>query len=122
MTLSVLTLSPPMTPRRKFELHSIALCRFNNSVPVSLSCVSNHTSVSQSKHDALDSIKSTRAVGELETLVSEVLNELNGVVGGFTLSVGGDDEDRSTSFGELIEVLKVVFLWVAYEGSDRKPI
>jgi len=76
--------------------------------------------VSQSKHDVLDSIKSMRAVGELETLVGEVLNELNGVVGGFTLSVGGDDEDRGTSFGELIEVLEVVLLWVAYEGSEAE--
>lgn len=61
-----------------------------------------------------------RAVGELEALVGEVLYDLDGVVGRFAFSVGRDDEDRGATFGELIEVLEIVFLWVAYEGSDTE--
>ena len=34
---------------------------------------------------------------------------MDGVVGGFALSVSGDDENCGGSFGELIEILEVVF-------------
>ena len=45
---------------------------------------------------------------------------MNGVVCWFTFSVGSDDEDCSTSFGDLIEVFEVVFLRVAYQGSKTE--
>ena len=61
-----------------------------------------------------------RTVGKLESLVGEVLYELNGFVGWFSLSVSGDDEDRCASLGKLIEVFEVVFLWVAHEGSESE--
>ena len=76
--------------------------------------------VAQPEHDVVQSLESVRAIGKLETLVGEVLQELNGVVGRFALSVGGDDEDRDGAFGKLVEVFKVVFLRVAYEGSETE--
>jgi hypothetical protein len=59
-------------------------------------------------------------VGERESLVGagELLQELNCVVGGSALSVGGDDENCGASFGEIFEV---VFLWAVHEGSGTKP-
>ena len=44
---------------------------------------------------------------------------MDGVVGGFALSVSGDDENCGGSFGELIEILEVVFFWIAYTREAR---
>ena len=46
---------------------------------------------------------------------------MDGVAGGFALSVSGDDEDYGGSFGELIEIPEVVFFWVAYKGGETEP-
>jgi hypothetical protein len=56
-------------------------------------------------------------IGERESLVGELLQELNGIVSSTALSVGGNDEDCGASFGE---VFKVVFLWTVHEGSGTK--
>jgi len=56
--------------------------------------------VSQPEDDIVRYIEPMRTVGKFESLVGEVLYELNGVVDWFSLSVSGDDEDRSASFGK----------------------
>lgn len=41
--------------------------------------------------------------------------EFYSIVGGFTFTVGSDDEENARVFGDLVEILKVVFFWVTDE-------
>ena len=71
--------------------------------------------VPQTKHDVLEAIEFVLSVGELEGLILEVLQQGDGVVGRFALAVCREHEDDSAVLGDLVEVLEVVVLRVAYE-------
>lgn len=76
--------------------------------------------VTETEDDVFESRKLVLAVRELERLVREVLAELDGVVRGFTLTIGSHNEENAAVLRELAQVLKVAFLGVTYERSQAE--
>ncbi len=71
--------------------------------------------VPETENDVFETGKLVLAVRELKRLVRKVLAELNGVVRGFTLTIGSHNEENTAVLRELAEVLKVAFLGVTHE-------
>lgn len=76
--------------------------------------------VAEPEDNVLETVELMSTVAELERLVGEVLHKLNSVVGRFAFTVGSHHENCSTTLGNLVQVLKVIFFGVTYEGSETE--
>lgn len=76
--------------------------------------------VAEAEDNVLETVELMFTLAELERLVGEVLHKLDSIVGRFTFTVGSHHENRSTILGNLVQVLKVIFFGVAYEGSETE--
>lgn len=76
--------------------------------------------VTETEDHIFEALELMLAVRELEGLVREVLTELNGVVRGLSLTVGGHDEKDAAVVGDLVEILEVVLLGVAHERRETE--
>jgi hypothetical protein len=76
--------------------------------------------IAETKNDVLESWEGMLAVAELERGVTKILHELYGIVGRFALTVCGHDEEGCTIGWYLVEILKVVFLWITDERGKTK--
>jgi hypothetical protein len=76
--------------------------------------------VAEAEDNVLETVELMFTLAELERLVGEVLHKLDSIVGRFTFTVCSHHENRSTILGNLVQVLKVIFFGVAYEGSEAE--
>jgi hypothetical protein len=76
--------------------------------------------VAEPEDNVLETVELMTTLAELERLVGEVLHKLNSIVGRFAFTVGSHHENRSTILGNLVQVLKVIFFGVTYEGSETE--
>ena len=76
--------------------------------------------VTETEDNIFEAGKLVFAVGEFKRLVGELLAEFNSVIRGFTFTVGSHDKEDGTVLGELVEILKVIFLRVTNERSKAE--